>query len=56
MTEGLTTLKQHRCFGGIQGVYRHELERDPLRDGVRGLSAAAGGARARCRCCTGYRA
>jgi S-formylglutathione hydrolase len=24
MTEGLTTLKQHRCFGGIQGVYRHE--------------------------------
>jgi S-formylglutathione hydrolase len=20
----LTTLKQHRCFGGIQGVYRHE--------------------------------
>ena len=24
MAEGLTTLKQHRCFGGIQGVYRHE--------------------------------
>jgi S-formylglutathione hydrolase len=24
MTEGLTTLKQHRCFGGIQGVYRHD--------------------------------
>jgi S-formylglutathione hydrolase len=24
MTEGLTTLEQHRCFGGIQGVYRHE--------------------------------
>ena len=23
MTEGLTTLKQHRCFGGIQGIYRH---------------------------------
>ena len=23
MTAGLTTLKQHRCFGGIQGVYRH---------------------------------
>jgi S-formylglutathione hydrolase len=24
MAEGLTTLKQHRCCGGIQGVYRHE--------------------------------
>jgi S-formylglutathione hydrolase len=24
MAEGLTTLKQHRCYGGIQGVYRHE--------------------------------
>jgi S-formylglutathione hydrolase len=24
MTEGLITLKQHRCFGGIQGVYRHD--------------------------------
>ena len=24
MTEGLTTLEQHRCFGGIQGIYRHE--------------------------------
>jgi S-formylglutathione hydrolase len=24
MAEDLTTLKQHRCFGGIQGVYRHE--------------------------------
>jgi S-formylglutathione hydrolase len=24
MAEGLTTLEQHRCFGGIQGVYRHE--------------------------------
>ncbi len=23
MTERLTTLKQHRCFGGIQGIYRH---------------------------------
>jgi S-formylglutathione hydrolase len=24
MTEGLTTLEQHRCFGGVQGVYRHD--------------------------------
>ena len=24
MAEGLTTLKQHRCFGGTQGVYRHQ--------------------------------
>jgi S-formylglutathione hydrolase len=24
MAEGLTTLEQHRCFGGIQGVYRHD--------------------------------
>jgi S-formylglutathione hydrolase len=24
MSESLTTLKQHRCFGGTQGVYRHE--------------------------------
>jgi S-formylglutathione hydrolase len=24
MVESLTTLKQHRCHGGIQGVYRHE--------------------------------
>jgi len=24
MTEGLTTLKQHRCCGGTQGVYRHD--------------------------------
>jgi S-formylglutathione hydrolase len=24
MTEGLSTLKQHRCFGGVQGVYRHD--------------------------------
>jgi S-formylglutathione hydrolase len=24
MTEGLTTLKQFRCFGGTQGVYRHD--------------------------------
>jgi S-formylglutathione hydrolase len=24
MAEDLTTLKQHRCFGGIQGVYRHQ--------------------------------
>jgi S-formylglutathione hydrolase len=24
MAEGLTTLKQHRCHGGAQGVYRHE--------------------------------
>ncbi len=46
MTERLTTLKQHRCFGGTQGIYRHELERHRLRDGVRGLPAAAGGARA----------
>ena len=23
----MTTLKQHRCFGGTQGVYRHEFER-----------------------------
>jgi S-formylglutathione hydrolase len=24
MAEGLTTLEQRRCFGGIQGVYRHD--------------------------------
>ncbi len=24
MSEGLTRLEQHRCFGGIQGVYRHD--------------------------------
>ena len=24
MAEGLTTLKEHRCNGGTQGVYRHE--------------------------------
>jgi S-formylglutathione hydrolase len=24
MTEGLTTLKQHRCWGGTHGVYSHE--------------------------------
>jgi S-formylglutathione hydrolase len=24
MAEGLTTLRQHRCHGGIQGVYRHD--------------------------------
>ena len=24
MTGSLTTLKQHRCCGGVQGVYRHE--------------------------------
>ena len=34
MTAGLTTLKQHRCFGGIQGVYRHEFERHRHGDGV----------------------
>jgi S-formylglutathione hydrolase len=24
MAEGLTTLERHRCFGGTQGVYRHQ--------------------------------
>jgi S-formylglutathione hydrolase len=24
MAEGLTTLEQHRCFGGMQSVYRHD--------------------------------
>jgi hypothetical protein len=37
MTEGLTTLKQHRCFGGVQGV-----DRNALRHGLRVLRAAAG--------------
>ncbi len=55
MTEGLTTLRQHRCFGGMQGVYRTTRARPACRWSSRS-TAAAGRARARCRCSTGSRA
>ena len=51
----ITTLKQHRCFGGIQGVYRHDSSatRCAMEFAVYLPPQAE---RATSRCCTGYRA
>ena len=41
----METISEHRCFGGVQGVYRHQSQHTstPIQFSVFVLSAAAGG-------------
>ena len=50
----ITTLKQHRCFGGIQGVYRHDSS--ATRCAMEFAVYLPPQAERQVPCCTGYRA